>query len=61
MAYNMALTIGSEMLKRGKGGFIMAFIRDLRVALHSFLRTPGLALAVVLTLALGIGANASLR
>ena len=39
----------------------MSFVRDLRVALHSFLRTPGLALAVILTLALGIGANASLR
>jgi hypothetical protein len=39
----------------------MSFIRDLRVALHSFLRTPGLALAVILTLVLSIGANASLR
>jgi putative ABC transport system permease protein len=38
----------------------MSFIRDLRVAVHSFLRTPGLAIAVILTLALGIGANAAI-
>ncbi len=38
----------------------MFFVRDLRVAAHSLLRTPGLALAVVLTLALGIGANAAI-
>src|SRR5579862_7607992 len=38
----------------------MPFVRDLRVALHSLLRTPGLAIAVVLTLSLGIGANAAI-
>jgi putative ABC transport system permease protein len=38
----------------------MSFIRDLRFALHSLGRTPGLACAVVLTLALGIGANAAI-
>jgi putative ABC transport system permease protein len=38
----------------------MSFIRDLRVAAHSFLRTPGMAMAVILTLALGIGANAAI-
>src|SRR5213595_2850395 len=38
----------------------MSFIRDLRVAFHSLIRTPGLATAVVLTLALGIGANAAI-
>src|ERR1041384_7980010 len=38
----------------------MSFIRDLRFALHSLARTPGLACAVVLTLALGIGANAAI-
>jgi predicted permease len=38
----------------------MAFVRDLRVAVHSLFRTPGLAVAVVLTLALGIGANAAI-
>jgi putative ABC transport system permease protein len=38
----------------------MSFVRDLRVALHSLLRTPGLAIAVVLTLSLGIGANAAI-
>jgi len=38
----------------------MSFVHDLRVAAHSLIRTPGLAIAVVLTLALGIGANAAI-
>src|SRR5690242_10284779 len=38
----------------------MSFLRDLRVAFHSLQRTQGLALTVILTLALGIGANAAI-
>src|SRR5580692_8499023 len=38
----------------------MSFVRDLRDAAHSLIRTPGLAIAVVLTLSLGIGANAAI-
>jgi len=38
----------------------MFFVRDLRVAAYSLIRTPGLVIAVVLTLALGIGANAAI-
>src|SRR5215475_11063445 len=38
----------------------MSFARDLRFAIHSLARTPGLACAVILTLALGIGANAAI-
>src|SRR6516165_12823185 len=38
----------------------MSFVRDLRVAFCSLIRTPGLAFAVVITLALGIGANAAI-
>src|SRR5881396_3326458 len=38
----------------------MSFLRDLRVAFYSLIRTPGMAIAVVLTLALGIGANAAI-
>ena len=38
----------------------MSFIRDLKVAVFSLIRTPGMAIAVVLTLALGIGANAAI-
>src|SRR5712664_3266932 len=36
------------------------FLNDLRVAFRSLARTKGLALTVVLTLALGIGANAAI-
>jgi len=39
---------------------MLSFARDLRVAAHSLIRTPGLAIAVVLTLSLGIGANAAI-
>ena len=38
----------------------MTFFRDLRFAFHSLLRTKGLAITVILTLALGIGANAAI-
>src|SRR6266478_6876938 len=38
----------------------MSFLRDLRIAFHSLMRTQGLALTVILTLALGIGANAAI-
>jgi len=38
----------------------MSFFRDLRVAFYSLTRTQGLAITVILTLALGIGANAAI-
>jgi predicted permease len=38
----------------------MSFVNDLKVAFHSLMRTQGLAIAVILTLALGIGANAAI-
>jgi putative ABC transport system permease protein len=38
----------------------MSFLRDLRIAFHSLMRTKGLATIVVLKLALGIGANAAI-
>src|SRR6516164_5447476 len=43
--------------RRGKN---MSFLRDLRFAAYSLMRTPGLAITVMLTLALGIGANAAI-
>src|ERR1035438_4947631 len=38
----------------------MTFVNDLRVAFYSLMRTGGLAITVILTLALGIGANAAI-
>src|SRR6516165_528246 len=38
----------------------MSFVRDLKFAVQSLARTPGLACAVIFTLALGIGANAAI-
>jgi putative ABC transport system permease protein len=38
----------------------MSFFRDLKVAFHSLMRSKGLASIVILTLALGIGANAAI-
>ena len=38
----------------------MSFLRDLKIAFHSLSRTKGLTLTVILTLALGIGANAAI-
>src|SRR5262245_40798959 len=39
---------------------IMSFVNDLRVAFRSLARTKGLAFTVILTLALGIGANSAI-
>src|ERR1700757_2341435 len=36
------------------------FVQDLKVALRSLIRAKGLAITVILTLALGIGANAAI-
>src|ERR1700726_3515315 len=44
----------------GRKSKIMSFFRDLRVAFYSLMRTQGLAITVILTLALGIGANAAI-
>src|SRR5262245_36327141 len=38
----------------------MSFVTDLRFAMRSLLRARGLTITVVLTLALGIGANAAI-
>src|ERR1700756_622952 len=38
----------------------MSFLRDLRIAFHSLMRTQGLSITVILTMALGIGANAAI-
>src|SRR5580704_3835279 len=39
---------------------MMSFVRDLKFAVRSLARTKGLTITVVLTLALGIGANAAI-
>jgi putative ABC transport system permease protein len=38
----------------------MSFVADLKFALRSFTRAKGLALTVIVTLTLGIGANAAI-
>jgi hypothetical protein len=38
----------------------MSLFRDLKVAFQSLMRSKGLAAIVILTLALGIGANAAI-
>src|SRR6202451_4192354 len=38
----------------------MSFFRDLKNAFHSLMRSKGLSTIVILTLALGIGANAAI-
>src|SRR5580698_3486509 len=39
---------------------IVSFLRDLKFGVRSLTRTKGLALTVILTLALGIGANSAM-
>jgi len=48
------------VLEDAEGTGNMSFFRDLRVAFHSLRRSKGLATIVILTLALGIGANAAI-
>src|SRR5580698_9227697 len=52
--------LASVVLMSAEGRRTMSFIRDLRVAFHSLMRSIGLATIVILTLALGIGANAAI-
>jgi putative ABC transport system permease protein len=54
------LVLAGAMQMLGWGNKHMSFVRDLKVAAYSLIRTPGLVIAVVLTLALGIGANAAI-
>src|ERR1700758_1534943 len=55
----LGLLLSVGRLTFGKGR-VMSFVNDLRVAVRSLARTKGLAVTVVLTLALGIGANAAI-
>ena len=51
-----AARLVQPLVRRGRG----ASARDMRIALRSLLRAKGLAATVVVTLALGIGANAAI-
>ncbi len=60
-ARNGCRTIQMASLKpRARGGLIEAVLHDLRHGARSLARRPGFAVAAVLTLALGIGANAAM-
>src|SRR5262245_29013331 len=50
------MSIGGDLLRRNS----MSFFSDLRFAVRSLSRVKGLAATVILTLALGIGANAAI-
>jgi len=44
----------------GRGNLMESTIQDLRLALRAFVRNPGVAAVIVVTLALGIGANTAI-
>src|SRR6202047_4108665 len=54
------ILLARVVLINAEGTRTMSFFRDLRVAFHSLMRSTGLATIVILTLALGIGANAAI-
>src|SRR5580693_4390300 len=52
--------LASVLRINAEGARAMSFFRDLRVAFQSLKRSKGLSTIVILTLALGIGANAAI-
>jgi putative ABC transport system permease protein len=54
------ILLAQMVLINAEGITNMSFFSDLRVAFHSLMRSKGLATIVILTLALGIGANAAI-
>ena len=53
------LEVAADAVSEGFGARIESFASDLRIALRGLRRSPAFAVALVLTLALGIGANSA--
>src|SRR4051812_29442485 len=54
------LTVEADMFIRTTGHALIEFARDMRLAVRSLSRAKGLAATIIVTLGLGIGANAAI-
>jgi predicted permease len=60
VALRLDTVSGTHTLRRSRRGMIDAVLYTVRLATRGLLRTPGFSLSVVVTLALGLGANVTI-